>query len=62
MLPLTKIEQGHYGSFFVLGWISLKDLGDELLINSIELERYRRVIFWCVSVLIHGISACSMCG
>ena len=40
MLSLAEIKKGHYGGFFVLRWISFEDLGDELLVNVIEGERY----------------------
>lgn len=38
MLALAEIEEGHHGGFFVLGWVALEDLGDEPLVDFIELE------------------------
>lgn len=38
MLPLTQVEEGHDGGFFVLRGIAFEDLGDELLVDRIEFE------------------------
>jgi len=38
MLPLTQVEEGHNGGFFVLRGIAFEDLGDELLVDRIEFE------------------------
>lgn len=56
MLPLPQVEKGHYGGLLVLGGISFEDLGDELLVDGIELERYRGIVVGCVSVLDLSVS------
>ena len=50
-LPLAEVEEGHYGSFLVLGGVSFKDLGDELLVDGIELEGYGWIVLRTVAVL-----------
>ena len=50
-LSLAEIEEGHYGGFLVLGGVSFKDLGDELLVDGIELEGYGWVVLGTVAVL-----------
>lgn len=51
MLSLGEIEQGHDGSFLVLGWIAFKDFSDELLVDGIEVEGDVGVVFGCVAML-----------
>lgn len=51
MLALAEVQQGHDGGLLVLGGVSLKDLGDELLILGVELEGDVGVVVGCVSVL-----------
>jgi len=38
VLSLAQVEEGHDSCFFVLRGIAFKDLGDELLVDGIELE------------------------
>ena len=38
MLSLPEIQQGHHGSFLVLGRVAFEDFGDEFLVDGIELE------------------------
>jgi hypothetical protein len=51
MLPLTEIKEGHNGSFFVLWWITFKDLFYEPLILWGEFEGNGGVIVVGISVL-----------
>lgn len=51
VLALAEVEQGHDGGLFVLSRVALEDLGDELLILGVELERQVGVVVGCVSVL-----------
>ena len=39
VLPLTQIQQGHHGGFLVLRRVPFEDLGNEFLVDGIELER-----------------------
>lgn len=38
MLALAEVQKGHDGGLFVLGGVSLEDLGHELLVLGVELE------------------------
>ena len=51
MLSLSKIEYGHHGSLLVLGWISLEDLFDELVVLLVELEGDVGVVLGGISML-----------
>ena len=51
VLALAEIEEGHYGSFLILGRVSFKDLGDELLVDGIELKWYGCIIDRSISML-----------
>lgn len=51
MLALAEVQQGHDGGLFVLGGVSLEDLGDELLVLGVELEGDVGVVVGRVSVL-----------
>ena len=44
MLSLAKVEEGHYSGFLVLGWVAFEDLGDELLVDGIELKGYLGIV------------------
>lgn len=51
MLALSEIEDGHDGGLLVLRRVALEDLGDELLILGVELERDVGVVVRRVAVL-----------
>lgn len=57
MLALSQVENRHNGSFFVLWWIALEDLFDELIVLFCELEGDVGIVFWRVSVLIGLVSS-----
>lgn len=52
MLALAEIEDRHNGSLLVLRWVALEDLGDELLILGVELERDVGVVVRGIAVLL----------
>lgn len=54
VLPLPEIEQRHHGRFFVLRWVPLEDLGDELLVRFVEGEGDGGVVLGGVAVLWEG--------
>jgi hypothetical protein len=56
VLTLAEIEDGHDGGLLVLGRITLQDLGNDLLILGVELERDIGVVLGGVSVLAEGSS------
>lgn len=51
MLTLSEIQNRHNSSLFVLRWISLENLSDQLLVLCCEFERDRGIVFGRVSVL-----------
>ena len=51
VLALAKVEQRHHGRLLVLRRVALEDLGDELLVDGVELERDGRVVVGGVAVL-----------
>ena len=51
MLSLAKIKERHDSRFLILGGVTLEYLRDELLVDGIELEGYRGIVVWGVSVL-----------
>lgn len=58
MLPLTQIKDGHDGCFFVLWWVSLQDLFDELVVLLIELEWNAGIVLGGISMLQESLSVC----
>lgn len=51
VLALAEVQQRHDGGLFVLRGVSLEDLGNQLLVLGVELERQVGVVVGCVSVL-----------
>lgn len=51
MLALAQVEDGHDGRLLVLRRVPLEDLGDELLVLRVELERDVGVVVGGVAVL-----------
>jgi Zn-dependent protease len=50
-LSLSKIQQGHDGTFFVLRRVLLQDFFHTLLVVRIEFKLELGVVFGCVAVL-----------
>lgn len=58
MLPLSKIKDGHDGGLLVLGWVTLEDLFNELVILLRKLEGDVRIVFGGISMLPSELLAC----
>jgi hypothetical protein len=56
VLALAEIEDRHNGGLLVLGWVSLEDLCDKLLILGVELERDIGVIVGRVAMHLKGVA------
>lgn len=52
MLPLSEVEEGHHGCFFILGGVAFENLSHEFLIYCVELERDFRIVVWAVTMLV----------
>jgi hypothetical protein len=57
MLALSEVEDRHDGCFLVLGWVSLENLLDELVVLLSELERDAGIVIWGITVLQSQLSA-----
>jgi hypothetical protein len=51
VLALAQVEKGHDGGLFVLRWVALEDLVDELEVGFVEGEGDGGVVIGCVTVL-----------
>jgi len=51
MLSLSEIENGHHRGLFVLGWVPLEDLFDELVVLLVELEGDVGIVLGGISML-----------
>jgi len=54
VLALAEVEKGHDGGLFVLWWVAGEDFLDEFLVDGVELEGDREVVFGTVAVLLVG--------
>jgi len=52
VLPLSEVEEGHHGCFFILRGVAFEYLGHELLIYYVELEGNVRIVVWAVTMLV----------